>query len=81
MEPDGTVRTVHYTADDHSGFNAVVTRSGHAAHPAVAAKVIAAPIAHAAIAAPAYAAPAYAAPAIGYGELNFFNCQWKYWTG
>ncbi|KAK9739561.1 Insect cuticle protein [Popillia japonica] len=35
-EPDGTIRTVHYTADDHNGFNAVVTRSGHAAHPAVA---------------------------------------------
>lgn len=62
-EPDGTIRTVHYTADDHNGFNAVVTRSGPGAHPAVATKVIAAP----AYAAPAYAAPAYAAPAIGYG--------------
>lgn len=67
-EPDGTIRTVHYTADDHNGFNAVVTRSGHAAHPAtpIAAKVIAAPaIAHAApaYAAPAFAAPSYAAPA------------------
>ncbi|KAG5880418.1 hypothetical protein JTB14_003089 [Gonioctena quinquepunctata] len=63
VEADGTVRTVTYTADDHTGFNAVVTRSGHAAHPAtpvaVAHKVIAAP----AYAAPAYAAPAYAAPA------------------
>ncbi|RZC35011.1 Chitin bind 4 domain containing protein [Asbolus verrucosus] len=37
VEPDGTTRTVHYTADDHSGFNAVVERSGHAVHPAVAA--------------------------------------------
>lgn len=51
-EPDGTIRTVQYTADDHNGFNAVVTRTGHAAHPAVATKVV--------------AAPAYAAP-IGYG--------------
>ncbi|XP_057666525.1 cuticle protein 19-like isoform X2 [Diorhabda carinulata] len=43
VEPDGTIRTVKYTADDHNGFNAVVTRSGHAAHPAtpvVAQKVI-----------------------------------------
>lgn len=45
VEPDGTIRTVHYTADDHNGFNAVVERSGHAAHPAVYAKapVIATP--------------------------------------
>ncbi|KAJ3653416.1 hypothetical protein Zmor_012669 [Zophobas morio] len=34
VEPDGSVRTVHYTADDHNGFNAVVSKSGHAAHPA-----------------------------------------------
>lgn len=33
VEPDGTIRTVHYTADDHNGFNAIVTRSGHAIHP------------------------------------------------
>ncbi|CAH1284482.1 unnamed protein product [Diabrotica balteata] len=60
VEPDGIVRTVQYTADDHNGFNAVVTRSGHAAHPAtpvVAQKVIAAPaVAH------------VAAPAIGLGH-------------
>ncbi|CAG9838989.1 unnamed protein product [Diabrotica balteata] len=34
-EPDGTIRTVHYTADDHNGFNAVVEKSGHAVHPEV----------------------------------------------
>ncbi|KAG8236741.1 hypothetical protein J437_LFUL016996 [Ladona fulva] len=34
-EPDGTVRTVEYTADAHNGFNAVVHKSGHAAHPQV----------------------------------------------
>lgn len=38
-EPDGTLRTVHYTADDHNGFNAVVTRTGHAIHPVVHAVV------------------------------------------
>ncbi|XP_061710164.1 histidine-rich glycoprotein-like [Cydia pomonella] len=31
-EADGTVRIVHYTADKHSGFNAVVTHEGHATH-------------------------------------------------
>lgn len=33
-DPDGTLRTVHYTADDHNGFNAVVEKSGHSLHPA-----------------------------------------------
>ncbi|XP_060517128.1 cuticle protein 19-like [Cylas formicarius] len=33
-EPDGTLRTVHYTADDYNGFNAVVEKSGHPVHPA-----------------------------------------------
>lgn len=46
-EPDGTLRTVHYTADDHNGFNAVVTRTGHAVHPQVVAKaVVAAPVSY-----------------------------------
>lgn len=54
VEPDGTIRTVDYTSDPHNGFNAVVTRSGHAAHPAT-------PIAVAAPAKAIYAAPAYAA--------------------
>lgn len=39
-EPDGTIRTVHYTADDHNGFNAVVSRSGHAVHPQTVHKTI-----------------------------------------
>ncbi|KAK9869684.1 hypothetical protein WA026_003431 [Henosepilachna vigintioctopunctata] len=34
LEPDGTTRIVHYTADDHNGFNAVVEKEGHAVHPA-----------------------------------------------
>ncbi|KAL1497018.1 hypothetical protein ABEB36_008049 [Hypothenemus hampei] len=49
-EPDGTLRTVHYTADDHNGFNAVVERSGHPVHPAPSpAKLV--------VAAPAHYAP------------------------
>ncbi|RZC35687.1 Chitin bind 4 domain containing protein [Asbolus verrucosus] len=32
-EPDGTILRVQYTADKHSGFNAVVHRQGHANHP------------------------------------------------
>ncbi|XP_030747918.1 cuticle protein 7-like [Sitophilus oryzae] len=76
VEADGTVRTVTYTADDHTGFNAVVTRSGHAAHPsapvAVAPKIIAAP--------KVYAAPApytpYApyVPPYGHGlDLGYYK--------
>lgn len=32
-DPDGTLRTVDYTADPHNGFNAVVSKTGHAVHP------------------------------------------------
>lgn len=48
VEPDGSVRTVDYTADDHNGFNAVVHKT------APAAKIIAAPVAHYAHAPVAY---------------------------
>lgn len=34
VEPDGSIRKVQYTADPHKGFNAVVTRNGHATHAA-----------------------------------------------
>ncbi|XP_023313020.1 uncharacterized protein LOC111693111 [Anoplophora glabripennis] len=34
VEPDGSVRTVYYSADDKSGFNAVVKHSGPFHHPA-----------------------------------------------
>jgi hypothetical protein len=37
-EADGTTRTVRYAADDRSGFNAVVTRSGDATHPVTSSK-------------------------------------------
>jgi hypothetical protein len=67
VEPDGTRRTVEYTADPHNGFNAVVHKEALAAPVAK----VAAPVAYAA---PAYAkavAPvAYAAPApYGYGGI------------
>jgi hypothetical protein len=70
VEPDGSIRTVRYTADSIHGFNAVVERSG-----AVHAKaVVAAPVARVAYAQPAVAyahAPAvraYAAPVATYGH-------------
>ncbi|XP_068086228.1 cuticle protein 21-like [Anabrus simplex] len=65
VEPDGTRRTVEYTADPVNGFNAVVHRE-----PAVVAKAVVAAPAVAKVAAPlAYAHPAaYAAPAYGYGK-------------
>lgn len=28
VEPDGSIRTVEYTADKHSGFNAIVRKIG-----------------------------------------------------
>ncbi|KAG8236200.1 hypothetical protein J437_LFUL015574 [Ladona fulva] len=43
-EPDGTILTVHYTVDGHSGFNAVVERTGHAAHPQHAVHAAAVPL-------------------------------------
>ncbi|XP_040156597.1 cuticle protein-like [Anopheles arabiensis] len=65
VDPDGTKRTVDYTADPHNGFNAVVRREPLAAKTIVAA----APVATKVIAQPAvaYAAPvaktiSYAAP-------------------
>jgi len=51
VEPDGSIRTVTYTADPVNGFNAVVDRQA----PGVAVAKVAAPVAHAVHAAPAYA--------------------------
>ncbi|KAK7869760.1 hypothetical protein R5R35_008295 [Gryllus longicercus] len=62
VEPDGTVRTVDYSADGHNGFNAVVTKTGHAVHPAQPAKVAVVAAPKLIAAAPAYSighAPAY----------------------
>jgi len=82
VEPDGSVRTVEYTADDHNGFNAVVSKTAptvHAvAHHAGPVLAHAAPaplayhgpsIAHQVAAAPAipHASVAHHAPLIGYG--------------
>ncbi|CAG9814361.1 unnamed protein product [Phaedon cochleariae] len=50
-EPDGTLRTVHYTADDHNGFNAVVEKQGTPVYPA--------PAAHAGPVHNVHSAPAY----------------------
>lgn len=33
LEPDGSIRTVDYTADDLHGFNAVVKKTGPSRHP------------------------------------------------
>jgi hypothetical protein len=33
VEPDGSTRTVEYTADDYNGFNAVVKKEGAAYTP------------------------------------------------
>ncbi|XP_045764360.1 uncharacterized protein LOC123866727 [Maniola jurtina] len=33
LQPDGSIRKVEYTADDHSGFNAVVHNSAPSIHP------------------------------------------------
>ncbi|KAJ8966384.1 hypothetical protein NQ317_007766 [Molorchus minor] len=55
-EADGTIRTVKYTVDKHSGFNAVVERTGQATHQRLAH--VATPVlTKAVVAAPTYAAP------------------------
>ncbi|XP_052750382.1 cuticle protein 7-like isoform X2 [Galleria mellonella] len=33
VQPDGSVRKVEYTADDHNGFNAIVHNSAPSIHP------------------------------------------------
>ncbi|PNF41980.1 hypothetical protein B7P43_G13675 [Cryptotermes secundus] len=62
LEPDGTTRTVHYTADHHNGFNAVVSKSGQAVHPA-------GPV-HTAAAAPSYA---HAAPVVSHPHAPSYS--------
>lgn len=67
VEPDGSTRTVEYTADPHNGFNAVV-------HKDAAGYVKSAPVAYAPVAkvaapvayAPAYPAKLAAAPVYHY---------------
>lgn len=66
IEPDGSKRTVEYTADDHNGFNAVVLKDPGYHPQAYKAPLLAYP-------APAYKAEplAYAAPAYkGYAAVT-----------
>jgi hypothetical protein len=44
VEPDGSIRTVDYTADPVNGFNAVVSKSGPGVHAAPVVKPIAVPV-------------------------------------
>ncbi|CAB3387592.1 Hypothetical predicted protein [Cloeon dipterum] len=67
LEADGTTRTVDYTADPINGFNAHVTRSGHAVHAApVKAYAYAAPAVVKTIAPIVHATPAVHAVPIAY---------------
>lgn len=49
VEPDGSIRTVDYTADDINGFNAVVTKTAPSVHHAQ----VVAPVVHKPVYAPA----------------------------
>ncbi|KDR20840.1 cuticle protein 7-like [Zootermopsis nevadensis] len=72
VEPDGTTRTVHYTADDHNGFNAVVSKSGHEVHPATAVNAAAVglsyPKATPLVTYPAVPSYSHVAPAVSYSN-------------
>lgn len=75
VEPDGSKRTVEYTADPHNGFNAVVHKEP-GSYPAKAyapAPVVKYAPAKYAVPAPKYAAPVYAyapapAPIVSYAH-------------
>lgn len=54
VEPDGSIRTVDYTADPIHGFNAVVSKSGPTVHSAA---VVAQPVVHKPVVAPVHVAP------------------------
>lgn len=85
-EPDGTVRVVDYSADPHTGFNAVVKRLGTAGHPGhiVAAAPVMAPVAIVKPLAPLPLAPAHsfinvAGPlAVDYGYSAYPAGLWKH---
>jgi len=64
VEPDGSVRTVTYTADPVNGFNAVVDRSA----PAVAKVAVAKAVAPVAYAQPIAKAVGVAHPGLAYGH-------------
>lgn len=79
VEPDGSLRVVDYTANDHTGFNAVVKHLGPTIHPS--------PLTHSI--APLKAIPplAYgwglAPPAIGIPKttLGHWSLPWDAYTG
>jgi hypothetical protein len=66
VEPDGSVRTVTYTADDVHGFNAVVDRSAPTVTKAVHAAPVVAKVHHAAPVGYAAGPVGYAAGPVGY---------------
>jgi len=90
VEPDGSIRTVDYTADSIHGFNAVVTKSGPTVH---AQAVVANPIvAHKPIlahyepqvvkhVAPVAHAPLVVASPAPYGEFETFPGEWMVLRG
>lgn len=82
VEPDGTKRVVHYSADEHNGFNAVVSREPaavavKAVGPAIAKYAAPAVAAYAPAPAYGYAAPvaklAYSAPSYGYSSYPAYH--------
>lgn len=64
-DPDGTLRVVHYTADDHNGFNAVVEKIGHPVHPE---PIHAAPVVVEKV---VYEKPVYGGYGHGYGHHGY----------
>ncbi|EAA15050.4 AGAP008960-PA [Anopheles gambiae str. PEST] len=68
VEPDGTRRTVDYTADPVNGFNAVVSKSADAA---VVKTVAAAPVAHVAYHAPTVAVAHAPAVAVAHAPVAY----------
>lgn len=80
VEPDGSIRTVDYTADPIHGFNAVVSKTGPTVH---AAAVVAKPVVHKPIVAPVHVSPihhqqyAIAASPAPYGEFFDLVFLWN----
>ncbi|KAK7580748.1 hypothetical protein V9T40_001377 [Parthenolecanium corni] len=70
VEPDGSKRTVDYTADPHNGFNAVVHKEP-SAYPA-AAKAYAAPVPVAPVVKYAPAPTKYVLPAAKYAQPSVY---------
>uniref|UniRef100_A0A1B0CIF5 Putative pupal cuticle protein n=1 Tax=Lutzomyia longipalpis TaxID=7200 RepID=A0A1B0CIF5_LUTLO len=83
VEPDGSVRTVDYHADDVSGFNAVVSKSAPAIHaaPAVVAHAAPAVVAHAPAPAVTVARSAIAAPLAAPLAYNAYPHAYPYGHG